>query len=152
MRLKEIGEIIKKYRELNHMEHNDLAEAIKKTKPYISRIERGNLQTPPSEETLEKIAEVLNISIEDKDKVLFLAAEERTPEIVLKRLESLTDVLETLLSYIDVLLRTYDELKPSADQEHLKDIFKEAFIIIYNKTDDLYIKEKIKRIIYAKFN
>ncbi len=104
--------MVKKYRIYNNMEHKDLAESIKKTKPYISGIERGNLQTHLSEETLKKIADLLNMNNEDRDKILFLVAEERTPEIVLKRLQSITEVVETLFqvdSHIEkTLLRTYE--------------------------------------------
>ncbi len=60
--LKKIGKMVKKYRIYNNMEHKDLAESIKKTKPYLSGIERGNLQTHLSEETLKKIANLLNMN------------------------------------------------------------------------------------------
>ena len=58
-----IGERVKKIRQERKMSLSELAEQAGVAKSYISSLER-NLQTNPSIQFLEKIASVLNISVD----------------------------------------------------------------------------------------
>jgi XRE family transcriptional regulator, master regulator for biofilm formation len=58
-----IGERVKKLRQERKMSLSELAEQAGVAKSYLSSLER-NLQTNPSIQFLEKIASVLNISID----------------------------------------------------------------------------------------
>ncbi|MFA9559367.1 helix-turn-helix domain-containing protein [Evansella sp. AB-rgal1] len=65
-----IGERVKKYRKESGMTLTELAERAGVAKSYLSALER-NIQTNPSVQFLEKVAVVLNISIDHliKDNV-----------------------------------------------------------------------------------
>src|SRR5690554_1999989 len=58
-----IGDRVKKYREKSGMSMTELSEKAGVAKSYLSALER-NIQTNPSIQFLEKIASVLNISID----------------------------------------------------------------------------------------
>ncbi|MDG5788761.1 helix-turn-helix domain-containing protein [Evansella sp. AB-P1] len=58
-----IGERVKKYRKEAGMTLTELAEKAGVAKSYLSALER-NIQTNPSVQFLEKVAAVLNISID----------------------------------------------------------------------------------------
>ncbi|MCR6096740.1 helix-turn-helix domain-containing protein [Salipaludibacillus agaradhaerens] len=58
-----IGERVKKYRKESGMSLTELAEKAGVAKSYLSAIER-NIQTNPSIQFLEKIANVLNIKMD----------------------------------------------------------------------------------------
>ena len=58
-----IGERVKKIRKERKMSLSELAERAGVAKSYLSSLER-NLQTNPSIQFLEKIASVLNISVD----------------------------------------------------------------------------------------
>ncbi|HLU23799.1 helix-turn-helix domain-containing protein [Lederbergia graminis] len=58
-----IGERIREYRNINKMSLSELAEKAGVAKSYLSSIER-NIQSNPSIQFLEKVAAVLNISVQ----------------------------------------------------------------------------------------
>ncbi|MDQ0254398.1 XRE family transcriptional regulator of biofilm formation [Evansella vedderi] len=72
-----IGERVKRYRKEAGMTLTELAERAGVAKSYLSALER-NIQTNPSVQFLEKVAAVLNISIDHliKDNVESVSAED----------------------------------------------------------------------------
>lgn len=54
----------------------DIAEAMGKTATYLSDIVKGR-RNPPEKETLEKIAEALHLSKEEKDEMMDCAGRDR---------------------------------------------------------------------------
>ena len=87
--MKEIGQIIRNKRLEKNFSVSEFAELIEVSHPYISNIENNKLKTPPSNETLMKIADVLSMSEEERSNLLELAALERTPDIIKQKLEKL---------------------------------------------------------------
>lgn len=75
---------------------NKFAKAIGITQPYYNTIERGEVKNPPSEEVLDKIAKVLNLDKYTKDEFKYLAAIERTPKIVMSKLDNLNKKIKLL--------------------------------------------------------
>ena len=67
--------------ELN-LSQNKFAKSIGITQSYFNNIERGELKNPPSEEVLEKIAIGLMLNEEEVTYLTFLAAFERTPQLI----------------------------------------------------------------------
>lgn len=92
--LENIANIIKnKIQELN-MKAESLALEVGITESYISKIVNNKLKTPPSEETLIKIATILKLSEAEKHELLRYAALSKTPEIVREEFETLKKALE----------------------------------------------------------
>ncbi len=71
-----IGDRVKKYREKSGMSMTELSEKAGVAKSYLSALER-NIQKNPSIQFLEKIASVLNISI---DQLLKDQEENQNPD------------------------------------------------------------------------
>lgn len=80
---------LKKRRETLGYSQNKLAKLIGITQSYYNTIERGEVKNPPSEEILDKMAEILQLSDKETKNFKFLAAVERTPAIILEELKKL---------------------------------------------------------------
>lgn len=80
---------LKKRRETLGYSQNKLAKLIGITQSYYNTIERGEVKNPPSEEILDKMAEMLQLSDKETKNFKFLAAVERTPAIILEELKKL---------------------------------------------------------------
>ena len=87
---------LKNKREKMGCTQNKFAKAIGITQPYYNTIERGEVKNPPSEEVLDKIAKVLNLDKYAKEEFKYLAAIERTPKIVMDKLENLNKKIRVL--------------------------------------------------------
>jgi len=72
--------------ELN-ISQNKFAKSIGITQSYFNNIERGELKNPPSEEVLEKICIGLMLNREEIEYLNFLAAFERTPQLIKEELD-----------------------------------------------------------------
>jgi SOS-response transcriptional repressor LexA len=91
---------LKTKREKSGYTQNKFAKEIGITQPYYNNIERGEVKNPPSEEVVNKMAEILNLDALSAEEFKYLAAIKKTPSIVLKKIESLQKhiaELETIL-------------------------------------------------------
>lgn len=79
---------LKKKREELGYSQNKIAKLIGITQSYYNTIERGEVKNPPSEEVLENMAKVLNLSEKETRDFKYLAAIERTPAIILEELKN----------------------------------------------------------------
>lgn len=68
---------------------NKLAKAIGITQSYYNTIERGEVRNPPSEEILDKMIAILQLTTKEAAEFKYLAAIERTPTLILKELKKL---------------------------------------------------------------
>ena len=87
-----IGFLIREKRLNKNLSMQDLSDMANITSAYISNIENNKLKSPPAVETIEKLADALNMSEAEKKELLHLAALERTPDLIraeLERLQSL---------------------------------------------------------------
>lgn len=73
---------------------NKFAKLIGITQSYFNTIERGEVKNPPSEEVLERIAEGLQLNERETENLKYLAAIERTPDIIAEELYKLKEELE----------------------------------------------------------
>lgn len=104
--MKEIGQIIRKKRLEKNFGVAELGELAEVTHQYISNIENNKLKTPPANETLMKIADVLSMSEEEKSHLLELAALERTPDLIKEKLEKLRQKVESNVEALPASLFT----------------------------------------------
>ena len=81
-----IGEIIRDKRQKKGWSMQNLADSANITTAYISDIENNKRKPPPTNDTLVRIAQALEMSSEHMDEMLKLAAMERTPDIIIKEL------------------------------------------------------------------
>lgn len=68
---------------------NKLAKAIGITQSYYNTIERGEVRNPPSEEILDKMIAILQLTTKEAAEFKYLAAIERTPTLILEELKKL---------------------------------------------------------------
>ncbi|ADO83475.1 helix-turn-helix domain-containing protein [Ilyobacter polytropus] len=68
---------------------NKFAKSIGITQSYFNTIERGEVKNPPSEEVLDKISQGLQLNEKETETLKYLAALERTPDIIMKELSKL---------------------------------------------------------------
>lgn len=74
---------------------NKFAKLVGITQSYFNSIERGEVKNPPSSEVLIKMVEILGLSNSEGEKFFYLAAIERTPNIILDKLKKLTKEVNT---------------------------------------------------------
>lgn len=91
-----IGELIRNKRQEKGWSMQDLGNVAKITTAYISDIENNKKKTPPANDTLIRIAKSLDMSTEQINELLKLAAIERTPEIIIEELNVLKKKVEKL--------------------------------------------------------
>ncbi|MDP0494434.1 MAG: LexA family transcriptional regulator [Fusobacterium sp. JB021] len=77
------------------LSQNKFSKLINITQSYFNSIERGEVKNPPSEEILEKIADGLNLSKQDKNYLFYLAAIERTPKLIINMMDDLKNKLNS---------------------------------------------------------
>lgn len=65
---------------------NKFSKLIGITQSYFNSIERGEVKNPPSEEVLEKIITGLELDTKEGESLKYLAAIERTPDIIKEEL------------------------------------------------------------------
>lgn len=82
---------LKTRREQLGYSQNKFAKLVNITQSYFNSIERGEVKNPPSKEVLERIAEGLGLNPEEKKQMLYLAAVERTPQVILDTLTKLQE-------------------------------------------------------------
>lgn len=75
---------------------NKFSKLIGITQSYFNSIERGEVKNPPSEEVLEKIAKGLELDPRESDNLKYLAAIERTPNIIMEELSRMRDEVRNL--------------------------------------------------------
>ena len=63
---------------------NKLAKTIGITQSYYNTIERGEVRNPPSEEILDKMIAILQLSDKEAADFKYLAAIEQTPPLILE--------------------------------------------------------------------
>ena len=68
---------------------NKLAKAIGITQSYYNTIERGEVRNPPSEEILDKMIAILQLTTKEAAEFKYLAAIERTTTLILEELKKL---------------------------------------------------------------
>lgn len=74
------GEIFRKYRDISGEQQKDLADKLKTTRNYLSKIERN--ESPPSKITLEEFFKLYNVTIEEKEAILFYESFRKADAIV----------------------------------------------------------------------
>lgn len=72
------GEFLKQKRSEKNMKAKTAAELLNISPAYLSSLENGS-RRPPSNELLEKMAEILELSIDERYQLFDLAAESRQP-------------------------------------------------------------------------
>lgn len=82
-------EYLKEKRESLGISQNKFAKMINITQSYFNSIERGEVKNPPSEDILFRMSNCLNLSPEEQEYMLYLAAIERTPKIIVDKIENL---------------------------------------------------------------
>lgn len=87
-------EFLKEKREALGISQNKFAKMINITQSYFNSIERGEVKNPPSEDVLYRMSDCLNLSPEEKDYMLYLAAIERTPKIIVNKIEELKNEIK----------------------------------------------------------
>ncbi|WP_300355906.1 LexA family transcriptional regulator [Fusobacterium sp.] len=80
---------LKSRREQLGYSQNKFSKLVNITQSYFNSIERGEVKNPPSKEILERIATVLELNSEEKKQMFYLAAIERTPQVILDTLNKL---------------------------------------------------------------
>lgn len=65
---------------------NKFSKLIGITQSYFNSIERGEVKNPPSEEVLYKIAQGLGLNDEETTSLMYFAALERTPKLIVDEL------------------------------------------------------------------
>lgn len=88
--MKTIGSILLDKRNEKNLTMKELANKVGISDAYINAIEKNQKKTPPTDETLTKIAEALNMTKPEKNEILRIAALDRTPDSIkaeIKRLE-----------------------------------------------------------------
>ncbi len=90
--------LIKKRRTQLGYSQNKFSKLIGITQSYFNSIERGEVKNPPSEEVLDKIANGLELDQRETENLKYLAAIERTPEIILDELSRIRMEMNNLKS------------------------------------------------------
>ncbi len=85
---------IKTKRETLGLSQNKVSKLAGITQSYYNGIERGEIKNPPSEEVLDSLIKVLLLTPSEGEKLKYLAAIERTPDIILNELKRLSDEKE----------------------------------------------------------
>ncbi|WP_294705683.1 LexA family transcriptional regulator [uncultured Fusobacterium sp.] len=85
---------IKTKREALGLSQNKASKLAGITQSYYNGIERGEVKNPPSEEVLDSLIKVLLLTPSEGEKLKYLAAIERTPNIILNELKRLSDEKE----------------------------------------------------------
>ena len=85
---------IKTKREALGLSQNKVSKLAGITQSYYNGIERGEVKNPPSEEVLDSLVKVLLLTPSEGEKLKYLAAIERTPDIILNELKRLSDEKE----------------------------------------------------------
>ncbi len=85
---------LKEKRDALGISQNKFAKQVGITQSYFNSIERGEVKNPPSEDVLERIADSLGLNQEEKNHMLYLAAIERTPDIIKNTLKELKNKVE----------------------------------------------------------
>ena len=85
---------LKSRREQLGYSQNKFSKLVNITQSYFNSIERGEVKNPPSREVLERIAEGLELNSEEKKQMFYLAAIERTPQVILDTLNELEEELK----------------------------------------------------------
>lgn len=85
---------LKVRREALGISQNKFAKLTGITQSYYNGIERGEVKNPPSEEILDKFVKILLLTPSEGEKLKYLAAIERTPEIILNEIKRLSDEKE----------------------------------------------------------
>ncbi|MGY0394032.1 MULTISPECIES: LexA family transcriptional regulator [unclassified Fusobacterium] len=85
---------IKTKREALGLSQNKVSKLAGITQSYYNGIERGEIKNPPSEEVLDSLIKVLLLTPSEGEKLKYLAAIERTPDIILNELKRLSDEKE----------------------------------------------------------
>ncbi len=73
---------------------NKFAKLIGITQSYFNTIERGEVKNPPSNEILDKMAEGLQLNENETETLKYLAAVERTPDIIMDELSKIKKELK----------------------------------------------------------
>jgi len=84
--MENVGSYIKKVRNAKNITLRELAKNISVTFSYISQIENNTLKNPPSDDILEELSDALQLTDEEKDYLFYLAAYEKTPDLIKKML------------------------------------------------------------------
>ena len=79
-----VGTYIKKVRNAKNITLRELAKSISVTFSYISQIENNSLKNPPSDDILNEFSEALQLTDEENEYLFYLAAYEKTPDLIKK--------------------------------------------------------------------
>lgn len=82
-------EFLKNKRIEAHLSQNSFATLANITQSYYNGIERGKIKNPPQDDIIDRLVEVLHLNNEDSKKLRYLAAKEKTPTLILDKLNKL---------------------------------------------------------------
>lgn len=103
---------LRNHREEMGYSQNRLAKTIGITQSYYNTIERGEVRNPPSEEILDKMITILQLSMKEAAEFKYLAAIERTPAIILDELKKLAKQKDASLKVDTSEIRDLDSYIP----------------------------------------
>lgn len=104
----ELGELIKYHRKVNHVTQGYLAKTVGVDVTYISKIENGRYETPPSRALLTRIADALYI-----DRLEMMSASHRLDCAALQNLAMEYKAVARLLSRLadgDITLAQIEQI------------------------------------------
>ena len=117
-----LGNNIKRIRIARRLTQKQLGELCGINEAQIRRYELGGKNSKPKIETLQKIANALNVSLDELDPTIAIGkAVLETPGVLTdieKILNTLVDASETLL--LNKLVTDFDKLNPSGKEEACK--------------------------------
>lgn len=87
---------VKKRRTELGYSQNKFSKLIGITQSYFNSIERGEVKNPPSDEVLDKIAVGLELDSRESENMKYLAAIERTPDIIMEELQRMKREVKNL--------------------------------------------------------
>ncbi|MDR3259114.1 MAG: LexA family transcriptional regulator [Fusobacteriaceae bacterium] len=112
---------LKNKREQLGYTQNKFAKEIGITQPYYNNIERGEVKNPPSEEVLDKMVITLKLDTISAEEFKYLAAVERTPNIVLKKIDMLNKKIKVLENALKE--KNLSKFSETGHLEHLIPVF-----------------------------
>ena len=115
-----LGEIIRNKREMLGLTLDQVSGKVGFSKPYLSTIETGRVNNPPSDELLRKLEQVLDF---EPGLLLYIAHSERMPSDIKERFESTEAECEKWRRLFKELLKdksSLDRLAESMKEESLE--------------------------------
>lgn len=145
-----LGEKIREKRESLGYGLREFADKFNVNRSYLSELETNKLRSIPNDETLEKIADALNMTDKEKDDLLKLAKLERMPSDLKQELLTLREIVkktEFVEKVIDGKIVQVGRITNKADSDKAEAIAK----MLSDKTpEELEKIEQMMKLMFSK--